>query len=141
MSQWVSENFPGIFGIFRIFSVALLIYLDISGFIFAQEIFKKTKQNHPILPGPSPKARPSLPRPRRRPAPAQARIPRPPLAVTDRWGPPVIPHLRSLRPHPSSGSSRAAPRAASRLGPHAKAAPSAFLNPAATSSLLPFAKP
>jgi hypothetical protein len=37
-------NFPGIFGIFRKFSVALLIYLDISGFIFAQEniLNKKT---------------------------------------------------------------------------------------------------
>jgi hypothetical protein len=43
MSQRVSKDFPGIFGIFRIFSVALMIYLDISGFIFAQEnISKKT---------------------------------------------------------------------------------------------------
>jgi hypothetical protein len=43
MSQCVSRNFPGIFGLFRIFSVALLIYLDIFGFIFAQEnISKKT---------------------------------------------------------------------------------------------------
>jgi hypothetical protein len=43
MSQCVSRNCPGIFGIFRIFSMALLIYLDISGFIFAQEnIPKKT---------------------------------------------------------------------------------------------------
>jgi hypothetical protein len=45
MSQCVSGNFPGIFGIFRIFSVTLLIYLDISGFIFAQEnISKKEKE-------------------------------------------------------------------------------------------------
>jgi hypothetical protein len=44
MSQCVSRNFPGIFGIFRIFSVALLIYLNISEFIFAQEnISKKEK--------------------------------------------------------------------------------------------------
>jgi hypothetical protein len=41
MSQRVSRNFPGILGIFRIFFVALLIYLDISGFIFAQENISK----------------------------------------------------------------------------------------------------
>jgi hypothetical protein len=47
MSQRVSRNFPRIFGIFRIFSVALLIYLDISGFIFAQEnISKKEKHSY-----------------------------------------------------------------------------------------------
>jgi hypothetical protein len=44
MSQRVSRNFPGIFGIFRIFSVALLIYLNISGFIFAQENILKKKR-------------------------------------------------------------------------------------------------
>jgi hypothetical protein len=45
MSQCVSGNFSGIFEIIRIFSVALLIYLDISGFIFAQEnISKKEKE-------------------------------------------------------------------------------------------------
>jgi hypothetical protein len=54
MSQRVSRNFPGIFGIFRIFSVALLIYLDISRFIFAQENISKKKKNIPILPGQSP---------------------------------------------------------------------------------------
>jgi hypothetical protein len=50
MSQCVSLNFPGIFGIFRIFSVTLLIYLDISRFIFAQENIskKKKKENIPI---------------------------------------------------------------------------------------------
>jgi hypothetical protein len=52
MSQRVSRNFPGIFGIFGIFFVALMIYLDISGFIFAQENI--SKRNIPILPGPSP---------------------------------------------------------------------------------------
>jgi hypothetical protein len=44
MSQRVSRNFPGIFGIFRIFSVPLLIYLDISRFIFAQENISKKRK-------------------------------------------------------------------------------------------------
>jgi hypothetical protein len=43
MSQCVSSNFPGIFGVFRIFSVALMIYLDISRLFFAQaNISEKT---------------------------------------------------------------------------------------------------
>jgi hypothetical protein len=37
MLQSVSGNSFGSFGNFRIFFVALLIYLDISGLIFAQE--------------------------------------------------------------------------------------------------------
>jgi hypothetical protein len=41
ISQSISGNFPGIFGIFRIFSMTLLIYLDISGFIFFRKIFRK----------------------------------------------------------------------------------------------------
>jgi hypothetical protein len=47
MSQCVSGNFPGFFGIFRIFFVALLIYLDISGFIFAQENISKQRKEKP----------------------------------------------------------------------------------------------
>jgi hypothetical protein len=47
MSQSTSGNFPRIFGSFRIFSVTLLSYLDISGFIFAQEnISEKEKKQH-----------------------------------------------------------------------------------------------
>jgi hypothetical protein len=62
MSRCVSRNFPGICGIFRIFFVALLIYLDISGFIFAQENI--LKKNIPLPEGPTPirSAQPSSPR-------------------------------------------------------------------------------
>jgi hypothetical protein len=35
-------------GFFRIFSVDLLIYIDISGFIFAQENISKIRKNIPI---------------------------------------------------------------------------------------------
>jgi hypothetical protein len=76
MSQCVSLNFPGIFGIFRIFSVTLLIYLDISRFIFAQEnISKKKKKKHPYLAGSSPWARPApaLAQPSARPKRIEAR--------------------------------------------------------------------
>jgi hypothetical protein len=74
MSQCVSRNFPGIFGVFRIFSVALLIYLDISGLFFAQEnILKKT--NLILLDwaepeGPTPSG---PPRPSRRPGRSPSR--------------------------------------------------------------------
>jgi hypothetical protein len=51
MSQRVSKNFPRIFGIFRIFSVSLLIYLDISGFIFAQENISKKRKTFPFYLG------------------------------------------------------------------------------------------
>jgi hypothetical protein len=50
MLQSVSGNSFGSFGNFRIFFVALLIYLDISGLIFAQEnISLKKKKSNPIL--------------------------------------------------------------------------------------------
>jgi hypothetical protein len=51
------------FEIFRVFFVALSIYLDKSGFIFAQE--KYFEKNISYLTGPSPEARPSSPRPAR----------------------------------------------------------------------------
>jgi hypothetical protein len=44
------EIFLEFFGIFRIFSVALLIYLDISGFIFAQENISKKKEKNKTFP-------------------------------------------------------------------------------------------
>jgi hypothetical protein len=43
-------------GFFRIFSVDLLIYIDISGFIFAQENISKIRKKHSYLTGPNPKA-------------------------------------------------------------------------------------
>jgi hypothetical protein len=48
---------------FRVFFVALSIYLDNSGFIFAQE--KYVEKNISYLPGPSPWARPAPARPAR----------------------------------------------------------------------------
>jgi hypothetical protein len=52
------EIFLEFLGVFRIFSVALLIYLDISGLFFAQENISKKKQILSFWTGPSPKARP-----------------------------------------------------------------------------------
>jgi hypothetical protein len=45
VSQYVSGNFPGIFGIFRIFLVAFMNYLAISRLFFSQKYFLKIKRN------------------------------------------------------------------------------------------------
>jgi hypothetical protein len=45
VSQYVSGNFPGIFGIFKIFFVALTNYLAIFRLFFSRKYFLKIKRN------------------------------------------------------------------------------------------------
>jgi hypothetical protein len=136
MSQCGTRNFPGIFGILEYFSMALVIYLDISGFTFAQEnISKKTKKEtilfylgrarrpDPVQPGPAVDSnRPAKPSPLPLPLP---RGPRP-----SSWSVPS----RSRR-IPAALQ----PRTPLHLGPHAKASLGLFKG--RRRSLPPFPKP
>jgi hypothetical protein len=59
--------------------------------------------------------------------PAHCSAPPPTPAATDKWNPPVIPFLSTV-PEPNSSPSPRRPCARlPRLGPHAKAGPSAYL--------------
>jgi hypothetical protein len=134
MSTCVSRNFSGIFEIIRIFSVALLIYLDISGFIFAQEnISKKGKEkNISFCLG---RARRPDPHPLR---PSAAHLAAHLLQSLTGGGHLSSPTSGRTEPHPSSGLSRATPRVAPRLGPHAKAASLGIFKPHHHLLLAPF---
>jgi hypothetical protein len=120
MSQCVSRNFPGIFGIFRIFFVALLIYLDISGFIFAQENISKKAKNISFLLGRARRPDPHQRRPSNGPTqlrPASLSRGRRQVGATCHPPPPVA-------PSPTRSRVRAASRPCALLdmGPHAEAA-------------------